>query len=170
MNHQTVFRQRIERVAAHIGNTNATLHIGMDDQLPQAALLRNQICGPKSIVGAQRAPLGLALAFVSGLAGWTWAHWMRVSLFPAEDALLNFGADLLVGITALFLLRAVLGLRGPATLAAQVVGMALALLCLHNAVHLWPEQFAYLFPSQWVSAVLADTQPMSVNLGAFAAL
>lgn len=170
MNQQSVFKQRVERVAAHIGNTNATLHIGMDDQLPQAALLRSHICGPKVLGVPQRAPLALALAFLTGGAGWIWAQWMRVSLFPAEDALVNLAADLLVGITALFLLRAVLGLRGPATLAAQVIGMAVMLLSLHNAVHLWPEQFSYLFPSQWVSTVLADTQPMSVSLGVFAAL
>lgn len=126
MNQQSVFKKRLARVATHTGNTNATLHIGMDDQLQQAAFLRQTFCGRKVKGQASQSPLMLSMALVSGIAGWVWGQWMRASLFTPEDALVALAADMTIGITAILLLRAILGLRGVQSLTFQVIGLSIA--------------------------------------------
>lgn len=169
MNQKAVFQARLQRMASHSGNTNATLHIGMSDQLERAAFNRRAIAaGPAAPKEPSSAPLHLGLAIVSGGMGWAWAHWLRVTMMPATDPLVALLADLSLGVTALLLLRAILGLHGKAILVLQLLGMSAGILFLHNAVHQWPELFARVFPAPWVSSVLTDTLPMSVNLSAFA--
>ena len=169
MDQQAAFKARLARLAAHAGNTNATLHIGMSDQLPRAAFERHRLAPRAAAAPEPRTePFMLLLGLVSGALAWVWAQWMRVSLMPGGDPLVTLVTDLSVGLTAVLLLRAILGLHGRTALLFQLIGMATAIVGLHNMVHLWPEQFARFFPGAWVSSVLSHTQPMSVNLSAFA--
>ena len=168
MRQQAAFDARLARLAAHAGNTNATLHIGMDEQLERAAFERKKVRQPAAKPEARTEPLILLLALLSGALAWAWAQWLRVSLMPAGDPLGMLATDLCIGLTAVLLLRAILGLRGGPALVCQLIGMGAALFGLHNLVHLWPEQFARVFPAAWVSGVLSHTAPLSVNLSAFA--
>lgn len=168
MRQQAVFNARLARLAAHAGNTNATLHIGMDEQLERAAFERHKISQPKAKPEARTEPLMLLLGLASGGLAWAWAQWMRASLMPGGDPLVVLATDLSIGLTAVLLLRAILGLHGVPALLFQLIGMAVAILGLHNLVHLWPEHFARIFPAPWVSGVLSHTAPMSVDLSAFA--
>lgn len=161
LDQQKIFAARLERIAAHAGNTNATLHIGMADQLPQAALKR-AVLGRARPGNKGRAVLSTPVALTSGALAWIWAQWsVPVLLYSTE-----FWVSLLAGFVMVLLLRLVIGLKGPLTLAAQLIGLALAIVGLHNAVHLWPEAFATLFSADWVQEVLATTRPMTISLGA----
>ncbi len=161
LDQQKVFAARLERIAAHTGNTNATLHIGGADQLPQAALKRAVLGKTRPRVKAS-STLASPLALVSGALAWVWAQWSLPVLLQSTD----FWMSLVAAVAVMLLLRLVLGLKGPLMLAAQVIGLALAIVGLHNAVHLWPEPFAALFTPDWVQQVLASTQPMTLSLGA----
>lgn len=165
---QAVFNERLARLAAHSGNTNATLHIGMDDQLERAAFERHKLGQASAKPAARTEPLLLLLGLVSGALAWIWAQWMRASLMPGGEPLVILATDLSIGLTAVLLLRAILGLHGIPALLFQLAGMALAVVGLHNLVHIWPEHFARFFPAPWVDGVLNHTAPMSVDLSAFA--
>ncbi|GGE03399.1 hypothetical protein SAMN05421774_101623 [Gemmobacter megaterium] len=161
LDHQKIFAARLERIASHAGNTNATLHIGMADQLPQAALKR-AVLGKARPRKSGLALLSLPLALASGAVAWVWAQWSVPVLLQSQE----LWVALLASGVMVLLLRLVIGLRGPLTLAMQLIGVALAVAGLHNAVHLWPEAFAMLFSPDWVQEVLATTRPMSLSLGA----
>lgn len=167
LNQQKVFADRLARISAHAGNTNATLHIGLDDQLPQAALVRAAALPTVRLVPAFGL-LKMPLALVTGAAAWAWVQWMRVTVFETVDPMMALGIDLGGTLVALLLLRLAFGLTGFATLLMQLVGVAVAFAGLHNAVHLWPEQFGLLFPPHWVNAVLESTQPMTLAMGTIA--
>lgn len=168
MRQQAAFNARLARLAAHSGNTNATLHIGLDEQLERAAFERHNLPRAAQPDLPRTEPWMLALGLVSGSLAWVWAQWMRASLMPGGDPLVILATDLSIGLTAVLLLRAILGLQGRAALAFQLIGMTSAILGLHNLVHLWPEPFARFFPAPWVSGVLQHTEPMSLNLSALA--
>lgn len=165
-NNEKVFAERLARIAAHAGNTNATLHIGMEDQLPQAALARGATLPKVDLGGVSLAGLMVPLALASGGLAWVWAHWARVTVVETGDPLMALGADLGAGLIVMLLLRLALGFTGMATLLAQALGALAGFALLHNAVHLWPEHFGLLFPQIWVETVLASTQPMSISLAA----
>jgi len=159
LDQRKTFAARLERIAAHTGNTNATLHIGMADQLPQAALKR-AVLGRAKPPAKPSSVLASPLALVSGAVAWVWAQWALPVLLGSTElwvALVAAGVGLL-------LLRLVLGLKGPLMLALQLMGVAFAVFGMHNAVHLWPEAFAALFSPDWVQGVLSNTQPMSVSM------
>lgn len=161
LDQQKKFAARLERIATHTGHTNATLHIGGADQLPQAALKR-AVLGKARPRAKANSPLAAPLALISGALSWVWAQWSLPVLLQSTDLWMS----LLAAGAVMLLLRLVLGLTGPLTLAAQVAGLALAIVGLHNAVHLWPAPFAALFTPDWVQQVLASTQPMTLSLGA----
>jgi len=161
LDQQKVFAARLERIAVHAGHTNATLHIGGSEQLPQAALKRAMLGKARPRAKASSA-LATPLALVSGAVSWVWAQWSLPVLLQSTD----FWLSLVAAVAVMLLLRLVVGLKGPLMLAAQVIGLALAIVGLHNAVHLWPEPFAALFTPDWVQQVLASTQPMTLSLGA----
>lgn len=163
MSHQKAFADRLARIAAHSGNTNATLHIGMDDQVPQAALAR--VAGlPQVNLGGNLALLMVPMALVSGVISWVWAHWARITVVETTDPVMALGADIGAGLIVMLLLRLALGFTGTGTLLAQAIGAVAGFALLHNAVHLWPEHFALLFPQHWVDTVLSLTQPNTVSL------
>lgn len=167
-NQQKVFADRLARITAHSGNTNATLHIGLDDQLPQAALARAAKLPRVKLAPSGLGVLAVPLALLSGVLAWAWVQWVRVTVFESAEPLLALGIDLGGTLVALLLLRLAFGFAGVATLLAQATGAAAGFVALHNAVHLWPEQFGLLFPPHWVNAVLETTQPMTLALGTVA--
>lgn len=162
MNPQQTFAARLQRIASHAGNTNATLHIGMDDQLPQAALLRHALVGQGKLPRQGSMLINAPVALLSGIAAWLWAKWTLPVLLG--DTV--FWLVLVAAGAAVLLLRLVAGLRGRLTLALQIIGLAVAILGLPNAVHLWPEVFAAVYSAEWVTTVQAHSQPLALSLGA----
>ncbi len=163
LDQQKIFAARLQRIAAHAGNTNATLHVGMADQLPQAALKR-AVLG-KARPRAKTSPvLAAPVALLSGALSWIWAQWSLPVLLQSSETWMA----LLAAAAFTLLLRLVFGLRGPLMLAFQLIGLALAIVGIHNAVHLWPEVFATIFTPDWVQQVLDSTRPMTFSLDALA--
>jgi len=161
MNNQQIFADRLARINGHIGNTNATLHIGMEGMLPQAAL----ICpGGKRLKTAGTGLLMVPMALICGALAWVGAHWLRVSVVQPETADRALAADVVGALVMMALLWFTFGLRGRGALVAQTLGVAVMALSLHNFVHVWPEVFAPLFPGEWLSAVLQTTEPMTLAL------
>lgn len=159
LDQRKAFAARLERIAAHTGNTNATLHIGMADQLPQAALKR-AVLGRAKPRQTPSSVLASPLALLSGAVAWVWAQWALPVLLGATE----LWVALLAAAVGLMLLRLVLGLKGPLMLALQLMGVAFAVFGMHNAVHVWPEVFASLFSPDWVQGVLASTTPMTLSM------
>lgn len=169
MNRQQVFAARLARISAQDGNTNATLHIGMAEQVPQAALMRLNGAALRRLSGNRHcpSPLVMPVALFSGALALFGVHLGRVWLLPPDLAISGVLFDMTGALFAVLVLRVILGLHGLLSTTLQLTGVAIVALGLHNAVHQWPQVFAALFPPQWVTAVLDSTQPMSLSLGAF---
>jgi hypothetical protein len=169
--HQKIFAERLARIAAQTGNTNATLHIGMESQVPNAMTLA--LRNPKLARAMEAAVQGLSprsvpLALFSGAAAMVAGHLARVWMFGQGQGMSGVLFDLSAAMLVIVVLRGLLGLRGPGALALQLVGAAIVAGGLHNAVHQWPQIFAAVFPPSWTTAVLEATQPMTVSLGMLA--
>lgn len=166
--HQKVFAERLARIAAQSGNTNATLHIGIDGQVPQAVALRMR--SPQFIDAAMRglSPWSVPAALFSGALAMVMAHLARVWMFGQGQGMPGVLFDLSAALLVIVVLRGVLRLRGPGALALQLTGAVIVAGGLHNAVHQWPQHFATIFPPTWITAVLEATQPMTVSLGTLA--
>ena len=169
--HQQIFAERLARIAAQAGNTNATLHIGMEAQVPQGMLMR---LGNPTVARAVRAaaaglsPWAVPAALFSGALALFAVHLGRVWLLGPHMAQLGLLFDLTGALFAILELRLAFRLRGPGALALQLTGAAIVAGGLHNAVHQWPALFSGLFPPEWTEAVLSTTEPMTVSLGMLA--
>ncbi len=169
--HQKVFAERLARIAAQTGNTNATLHIGMESQIPQAMTLglRNPHLARAVNAAVQGlSPWSVPAALFSGAAAMLGGHLARVWMFGQGQGMLGVLFDLSLALLIVVVLRGVLRLRGHGALALQLIGAGIVAAGLHNAVHQWPQAFAAVFPPDWISAVLDATQPMTVSLGMLA--
>lgn len=160
MNRQEEFNLRLQRIAKHTGHTNATLFIGVDEALPGAALQRRSP-RPRSL---GRAWAQVVLGMTSGALGWIWAQWLSASLITGLSPLLLALAELALALTAVGLLRAILGLRGARLLALQVLAMLLTAALLHNLVQATPQLFAGIFPPAWLAA-MQGVAPVAVLPG-----
>lgn len=165
--HQQVFAERLARIASQTGNTNATLHIGMESQVPRAmTLLRgSNMTHAMAAVVRGLSPRAVPVALFSGAAAMLAGHLARVWVFGQGQGMPGVLFDLSTALLVIVLLRGLMGLRGPGALALQLTGAAIVAGGLHNAVHQWPQIFAAVFPPTWTTAVLDATQPMTVSLG-----
>lgn len=163
---QQIFAERLARINGHVGNTNATLHIGMEAQLPQAALLRPG--GRRVKVAAATGIMTIPVALVCGGIAWIGAHWLRVSVLQPETADRALAADVIGALVLMMLLWFTFGLSGRKALVAQTAGVVLMAVSMHNFVHLWPEAFSPLFPGEWMASVLQGTEPMTIALASAA--
>ena len=171
LSHQQIFAERLARIAAQSGNTNATLHIGMDDQVPQGMLMRLGNPAVRRAVGVAvhgLSPWSVPAALFSGALAIFGVHLARVWLFGPDLAQLGLLFDLTGALFVILELRILCRLRGPGALALQLTGAAIVAGGLHNAVHQWPALFAALFPAAWTEAVLASTEPLTISLGTLA--
>lgn len=169
--HQKVFAERLARIAAQTGNTNATLHIGMESQIPQAmtlALRNPQLARALSAAVQGLSPWAVPVALFSGALAMVTGHLSRVWMIGQGQGLAGVLFDLSAAMLAIVVLRGLMGLRGPGALALQLVGAVIVAGGLHNAVHQWPQIFAAVFPPTWTTAVLDATEPMTVSLGMLA--
>lgn len=160
LNQKEIFAARLQRIAAHSGNTNATLHVGMDDQLPQAALLRHAMVG-KTAAGGSRWLMG-PLALIAGALSWFWAQW-ALPVILGEAALWQV---LLAAVAATLLLRLVLGLKGMVQLGLQAAGLGVAHMLFPAGLDLSADAFAALTTHDWMATVMAHGQPIMQSLGA----
>lgn len=166
MNQSSIFQQRLDRVSRQKGHTLATLHVGMDQQLPNGMMLRAKLVGrERERAGRVMRHLHLGLAGLSGVLAWIWAHWMRVTVSPFELPVAPFAVDLMLALVALGTLRAVFALRGGFSLALQLLGLLVGILALQALVPLAPQTFATIFSAEWVQAQLQASTSVSELLG-----
>lgn len=158
MNRQDAFNARLARIAAQTGNTNSALFIGMDQSVPGAATgigrLQEKPSGRRASAIAQ-----VFIAILSGALAWLWAHWVVFHLTAQLSPEMQLPAGLLIGLVALGLVRAILGLSGWRSFALQLLSMMLTAALLHNLVQFWPEGFLLVFAPEWVSAMMGIAQP-----------
>ncbi|MCR8723706.1 hypothetical protein [Frigidibacter sp. ROC022] len=77
----------------------------------------------------------------------------------AQEAMIN---DALLALAVALLVKMLFRLNLRQFLFLQTAGAAAMLLGMHNLVHMAPDIFAEIFPQQWVSAVLVETEPNSL--------
>jgi|GEM_PF-3911764 len=157
MTRQDVFNARLARIAAQTGHTNSALFIGMDQSVPGAAAGIGRL---QARASGRRAPAiaQVSIAILSGALAWLWAHWVVFNLAAHLSQEAQLPAGLLIGLAALGLVRAILGLSGWRSFALQLVSMMLTAALLHNLVQYWPEGFLLVFAPEWVSAMMGIPQ------------
>ncbi|RRH73517.1 hypothetical protein [Falsigemmobacter faecalis] len=158
MNQQKAFNARLARIAAQTGHTNSALFIGLDHSMPGAAAvigrLQEKASGRRTLAIVQ-----VVSAILSGALAWLWAHWVIFRLTADLSPGLQLAAGLLIGLTALGLVRVIPGLSGWRSFALQLTSMMLTAALLHNLVQYWPEGFLLVFAPEWVSAMMGIPQP-----------
>jgi hypothetical protein len=158
MTRQDVFNSRLARIAAQTGHTNSALFIGMDQSIPGAAAGIGRL-QRKAPARRAAAIVQVCSAILSGALAWLWAHWVVFHLTANLSASLQVPAGLLIGLAALGLVRAILGLSGWRSFALQLTAMMLTAALLHNLVQVWPEGFLAVFAPEWVTSMMGIAQP-----------
>lgn len=87
----------------------------------------------------------------------------RIAGAPAGSADLDMGLDVIFAIAIAFLLRELVSLSAVRHMGAQLAGILLAVVTMHNMVHRMPETFTRLFSPDWVSHVTETTEPGTLN-------
>ncbi|ATG46411.1 hypothetical protein CEW89_01805 [Celeribacter ethanolicus] len=106
--------------------------------------------------------LSYLLAFAMGGLAAVIARWLRFQLsdgMTQVSADLDLALDVLFAIVIAFILREAVSLSAVKRMGAQVAGILLAMVTMHNVVHEMPDVFSRLFSPQWVAHVTDTTEP-----------
>ncbi len=111
---------------------------------------------PAAIVGA--ALVGMLAVLIS--------RYVRFQLLggslAGEDADITMMIDGCIAAACSFALFGMMRFSGPEFKAAQSVGIAIVILCMHNLVHAMPSVFKVAFSQEWTENVVAYTEPNSI--------
>ena len=77
---------------------------------------------------------------------------------------LNLIIDVVFAISVAFLVRELLSLSAVKRMGAQFAGILLALITMHNVVHMFPQAFEKTFSSEWVEHVTSTTQAGTLHV------
>ncbi len=117
--------------------------------------------------------LGLVVSiFGAGLIGLVSVPLSRLAMFhsrglgnPADNEKLVMAIDgVFAFCVAYFLVRMMLTASSKAHMIAQVAGIWIALLTMHNFVHAQPELWSQAFSKEWVRNTIATTEPQTLYL------
>ena len=112
-------------------------------------------------------PLAILACFVIGVVTIVFLRWIRFQISGEIDPNAGLGvvdALLIGGMT--MATREVMNFRQPAFTAANVLGLCLGMLTMHNFIHLLPELFARMFSEKWVDVMTYETAFPSLMFGA----
>lgn len=117
----------------------------------------------KSILRFKITPLiSYLLAFAMGALAAMIAQFLRFQIEgnagPIFAADTDLALDVIFSIVVAFILREIVSLSAVKRMGAQVVGILLTIVTMHNAVHHMPDVFTQVFSSQWVSSVMSQTE------------
>ena len=163
------FQDRLNRVAKGGANTRSQVYAGTTEperkqrRSKRKAKAEPEIKAPRSKVGA---PVSLILGLLIGIAAVGLTRYLRFYL--TGDAIGGANADITlmleaaVAVSIAIMARTVIRIYSKLHGLAKLVGVAAAILLMHNAVHMAPTLFAQVFSPQWVSQVTAQTNPNTV--------
>jgi hypothetical protein len=165
---QADFAARIARIQSGASSSKHTIFVGMDDSFEMPERRRGSRNAPAAGLANALYPLSvlavLGLGVMSHGLAMVARFWLsglpKVRQNPDVEMLTQFVLGFLV---ALLIARA-LKIKARELALARSIGVVLAVLLFHNAVHLWPDLFARLFSPIWVADVLSFTEPRSVFL------
>lgn len=106
--------------------------------------------------------LSYILAFAMGAMAVMIARFLRFQITGDPSQItgdMDLALDVLFAIVVAFLLREAVSLSAVKRMGAQVAGILLAVVTMHNVVHQMPDVFSRLFSSQWVAHVTETTEP-----------
>ena len=112
-------------------------------------------------------PLAILACFLIGIATVVLLRWLRFQVTGEIDPNAGLGildALLIGGMT--MAMREVMNFRQPAFTAANVLGLSVGLLTVHNLVHIVPSLFAWMFSEDWVDVIVYETAFPSLMFGA----
>ena len=118
------------------------------------------------VAGNATYPLAMFACFLIGLATIVLLRWLRFQLSGEIDPNAGLGvmdALLIGGVT--MATREVMNFRQPAFTAANVLGICMGMLTVHNFVHVMPDLFASMFSEDWVDVMVYETAFPSIMLG-----
>lgn len=112
-------------------------------------------------------PLSIVMAFFLGLFTLFASRYARFHLLggagAGADVLADYLAmDMAMSMVVSFVIRMATNMKSPEHLAAKGLGIGVAALCMHMAVHRAPGLFGLIFSDAWVRGVIASTQPNSI--------
>ncbi len=111
---------------------------------------------------------GAVLAMLLGALALMVARYVRWNYLAIDEG--STAADTLMmmdfgmAAIAIFLLGGVIGQKSLTHMVAQVAGIAVMLVTMHNLIWLLPEEFAQVYGQDYVNQVQAVTAPQSIYL------
>ena len=159
------FNARIARISSGTGSSKSTLYVGLDEIYQVSYPGRGKSVAPTAASSGLLYPVALVFALCTGMLSYMAAVWLRLQalgLDPVMDDLryemaLQFGSGLAIGLV----IGLVLGFRSRQMMVVLAIGVLVAMTLSHNIVHLYPENFAQVFSSEWVDQVRSQTAPNS---------
>lgn len=111
---------------------------------------------------------GVMMALVLGalaLMGARWVRWTQLGIGETGTVadtlmLVDFG----IAAIAVFFLGGMIGQKTLSHMTAQVAGIGVMMIAMHNLVWLAPDQFAQVYGADYVAQVQAATAPMTIAL------
>ena len=150
----TAFQERAARVSA--------LHARSRASAPPASQAK-----VATFAGNATYPLAILACFILGMLTIVFMRWVRFQLSGevAPNAGLGvFDALLIGGMT--MAMREVMHFRQAAFTGANVLGLSIGMMVVHNFVHMLPKVFAWLFSPLWVDVWMHETAFPSLMFGA----
>ncbi len=112
------------------------------------------------------SPVAFLYAALTGGAAVIAARYLRAhyaeSTLIGHDAQSAMMTDFTVALVLALVLKTLLSLPGRRLLLAQVMGIGVMIVSMHDLVHLAPDLWARAFPQEWVAEVLHETKPKSI--------
>ena len=113
-------------------------------------------------------PLSVPATFALGIGLVIFARYARFHLvgLPEDTSeaaqAISLCTDLLVALMVAFVIRQATRWRSGLHMTMQTLGMSCGSLCLHMAVHRWPDPFIAFFSPAWVDHVISTTEPNAI--------
>lgn len=161
------FSERISRIAKHASSGKQLLFVGTDevyamprrDRKAKASKIKTAVI---NILYPFLVAAAVSLGALSHAIG-------QVARFHVQGLpVLNASPDIemavqfALGIGISMLLGYVLLLNSKAMTMFKAVGVCIGVLGYHNAVHLWPQEFAKVTSQLWVNQIMTHTQLYSI--------
>ncbi len=164
---QLEFSERISRIAKHANSGKQLLFVGVDEVY---AMPRRDRKAKRSTIGTMvgniLSPFVMIAALSLGALSQAIGQVARFHVLGLLDLNANPDVDMAVqfilGMGISMLLGYVLLLNSRGLTVVKALGVCIGVLGYHNAVHLWPQEFAKVTSDLWVNQILSHTQMYSI--------
>jgi hypothetical protein len=161
----TAFRERLARIEAGEGCTMTTVFVGGDLSFsydPKGRRTRRTASKISNVAQVLSVPLAI-LSGVAGNLGQRYSDYILNGLPTVpESPEVDMAIVAVTSAAIAILLAHLLGLRDRSLLVPKLIGVAVGMIFLHNAVHVWPATFDAAFSPMWTSHMTAMTEPSSL--------